>query len=95
MPLVDGIDVDEIITDSCKRDRNGAPPTNTAPVFAETSYDFADVAIAVGTVVGTVAATDADNDTLSYSLTGASFAIDANGQITVAVELTNSQVYSF
>ena len=74
------------------------PPTNTAPVFSETSYAFADVAIAVGEIVGTVAATDADNDTLSYTLTGtdaADFAIDANGQITVAVELTNSQVYSF
>ena len=89
-----GIDVDEILRIVVK-DTGGAPPTNTAPVFAETSYAFADVAIAVGTVVGTVAATDADNDTLSYSLTGASFAIDANGQITVAVELTNSQVYAF
>ena len=73
-------------------------PTNTAPAFADASYTFADVAIAVGEIVGTVAATDADSDTLSYTLTGADaadFAIDANGQITVAVELTNSQVYSF
>ena len=74
------------------------PPTNNAPAFSETSYAFTDVAIAVGEIVGTVAATDADNDTLSYTLTGtdnSNFAIDANGQITVAVELTNSQVYSF
>ena len=73
-------------------------PTNTAPAFADASYAFDDVAIAVGTVVGTVAATDADNDTLTYTLTGtdaSTFAIDANGQITVAVELTNSQVYAF
>ena len=73
-------------------------PTNTAPAFADASYTFADVAIAVGEIVGTVAATDADNDTLSYTLTGtdnSNFAIDANGQITVAVELTNGQAYSF
>ena len=71
---------------------------NNAPVFADASYTFADVAIAVGEIVGTVAATDADSDTLSYTLTGtdnSNFAIDANGQITVATELTNSQVYSF
>ena len=71
---------------------------NTAPAFADASYSFDDVAIAVGEIVGTVAATDADNDTLSYTLTGtdaSTFAIDANGQITVAVALTNSQVYSF
>ena len=72
-----------------------AVAANNAPAFADASYAFADVAIAVGTVVGTVAATDADNDTLSYTLTGASFAIDANGQITVTVALTNSQIYSF
>ena len=71
---------------------------NNAPVFADASYAFTDVAIAVATVVGTVAATDDDNDTLTYTLTGtdaSTFAIDANGQITVAVELTNSEVYSF
>ena len=74
------------------------PGANTAPAFADASYSFDDVAIAVGEIVGTVAATDADNDTLSYTLTGtdaSTFAIDANGQITVAVALTNSQVYSF
>ena len=71
---------------------------NTAPAFADASYSFDNVAIAVGEIVGTVVATDADNDTLSYTLTGtdaSTFAIDANGQITVAVALTNSQVYSF
>ena len=51
-----------------------------------------------GHCVGTVAATDADNDTLTYSLTGtdaSTFAIDANGQITVAAALTHSDTYSF
>ena len=75
-----------------------APPPNRAPAFANTSYAFTDIAIAVGSVVGTVAATDADNDTLSYSLTGtdnADFAIDADGQITVATALTHGDSYSF
>ena len=71
---------------------------NNAPSFLELSYAFTGVAIAVGTVVGTVAATDADDDTLSYSLTGtdaSDFAIDADGEITVATELTHSDTYSF
>ena len=75
-----------------------APPPNTAPAFANTSYSFTDIAIAVGSVVGTVAATDADNDTLSYSLTGtdnSDFAIDADGEITVATALTHGDSYSF
>ena len=71
---------------------------NNAPSFLELSYAFTGVAIAVGTVVGTVAATDADDDTLSYSLTGtdaSDFAIDADGEITVATELTHSDTYDF
>ena len=71
---------------------------NNAPSFLELSYAFTGVAIAVNTVVGTVAATDADDDTLSYSLTGtdaSDFAIDADGEITVATELTHSDTYSF
>ena len=75
-----------------------ATPVNNAPSFQDASYAFTDVAIAVNTVVGTVAATDADNDTLSYSLTGTdagNFSIDADGQITVATELTHSDTYSF
>ena len=71
---------------------------NNAPSFSESSYSFTDIAIAVGTVVGTVAATDADNDTLSYSLTGtdaSDFAISSSGKITVATELTHSDTYNF
>ena len=74
------------------------PPTNNAPAFGQASYSFSDVAIAVNTVVGIVAATDANNDPISYTLTGtnaSNFAIDANGQITVAVALTHGQAYSF
>ena len=71
---------------------------NNAPSFSESSYSFTDVAIAVNTVVGTVAATDADNDTLSYTLTGtdaSDFAISSSGEITVATELAHSDTYNF
>ena len=93
-----GINVDETLRIVVKETGGTPPPTNNAPAFADAFYQFADVAIAVGEIVGTVAATDADNDTLAYSLEGTDatdFAIDANGQITVAVELTNSQLYAF
>ena len=73
-------------------------PPNTAPTFAESSYAFIDVALAVGTVIGTVSAIDADNDTITYSLTGTDadkFDINSNGQITVATALTDLQAYSF
>ena len=72
-------------------------PTNTAPAFANTSYTFDDVGIAINEVIGTVAATDADNDTLSYSLTGTDadkFDIDADGEITVAEALDYGESYS-
>ena len=73
-------------------------PANNAPSFGESSYSFSDIAIAVNTVVGSVVATDEDDDNISYSLTGAdaaNFAIDSNGQITVATALTNSSTYDF
>ena len=72
-------------------------PTNTAPVFGETSYAFSDLAIASGTVIGTVDATDADNDTLTYTITGtdaSKFNIDADGEITAAEILEYAQDYS-
>ena len=72
-------------------------PANNAPAFADASYTFTDVAIAVGEIIGTVAATDADNDTLSYSLTGTDadkFDIDSSGEITVAEALDYGETYS-
>ena len=72
-------------------------PTNNAPAFANTSYAFDDVGIAVNAVIGIVAATDADNDTLSYSLTGTDadkFDIDNDGEITVAEALDYGEAYS-
>ena len=92
-----GINVDQTIRIVVKNTA-ATPPTNTAPVFADAFYTFSDVAIGVGEIVGTVAATDADNDTLSYSISGtdaSSFDIDSDGEITVAVELTHSQIYAF
>ena len=71
---------------------------NNAPSFQDSSYSFSDVAIAVATVVGTVAATDADNDPITYTLTGAdaaNFDIDSDGEITVETALTNSATYNF
>ena len=67
-------------------------PANRAPVFTSvpSSLDTAENS-AGGTVVGTVAATDADGDTLTYSLdatSGAVFDIDSSGVITVASDAT-------
>ena len=93
----DGVNVEKTLRVVVKN-TGTPPPTNTAPEFANASYTFSNVAIAVNTVVGTVAATDADSDTLSYALTGtdaSSFSIDSDGEITVATELTNSDSYSF
>ena len=77
---------------------DAAPLTNTAPSFSQSFYAFTDVAIAVNTIVGTVAATDADNDTLSYSLTGtdaAKFDIDSAGEIRAAAALNYGENYNF
>ena len=74
-----------------------APVVNTPPEFSLSSYIFSDVAIAVNTVVGTVAAIDADNDTLSYSLTGtdaSKFDIDSDGEITAAEALNYDKTYN-
>lgn len=71
---------------------------NNAPAFAEASYSFTDIAIAVSTVVAAITATDSDNDPLSYSLTGAdagNFAIDTDGEITVTTELSEGTTYNF
>ena len=93
----DGVNVDKTLRVVVKN-TGTPPPTNTAPEFANATYTFNDIAIAVNTVVGTVAATDADNDTLTYSLTGtdnANFAIDSDGEITVAEALNKGETYEF
>jgi hypothetical protein len=64
------------------------PPENSPPVVNNQSFSV-DENSPGGTAVGTVVATDADNDTLSYSITGGTgaslFNIDSNtGAITVA-----------
>ena len=68
-------------------------PPNAAPTFSDEIATFTVPSDAsVGTVVGTVTATDADNDTLTYSLSGSSsFAINTStGVLTTDAELTES-----
>ena len=63
---------------------NNAPVFTSQPATASVAENSAD-----GTAVVTVAATDADNDTIAYSLDTASdkvFDIDSSGNITVQVE---------
>ena len=82
---------------------NVNPPPNNAPVFNEGSSATRSVRedVSAGTSIGApVTATDADNDTLTYSLEGtnaASFAIDSrNGQLRTrsGVTLTANQAYT-
>ncbi len=78
-------------------------PTNTAPMFSEGAITTRIVAenTAAGVNIGSaVAATDVNNDTLTYTLTGAdagSFSIDSNsGQLTTkaALDYETKRVYS-
>ena len=62
--------------------------SNAAPAFADTAVtrSVAENAVAGTNVGAPVVATDADGDTLTYTLSGTgsgNFAVDANGQITV------------
>jgi len=66
-------------------------PANTAPVFASASYTFnAEETAATGTAIGTVAATDADEDTIKYSFLAGNeagkFVIDATTGVLTLVE---------
>ena len=66
----------------------GVTDVNEAPTAADASFTIAENA-GTNAVVGSVTASDPDaGDTISYSITGGNadgaFAIDANGQITVA-----------
>ncbi len=63
--------------------------TNRAPVFGSATYNFSVAEdAAVGTAVGSVSATDADDDGLTYSITAGNgdgkFAISSAGAITTA-----------
>ena len=66
----------------------GVTDVNEAPTVADAGFNIAENA-GTNAVVGSVAASDPDaGDTISYAITGGNtdgaFAIDANGQITVA-----------
>ena len=75
------------------------PVTNTAPRWLTTQTTYAlDKDVASGAVVVNLSATDADNDTLSYSLTGADagrFAISSSGVVTTSQALVNGTTYNF
>ena len=75
-------------------DDDDPAPTNSAPVFtSQPSTASVDENSANGTAVATVAATDADGDTITYSLDSTSddvFAISSTGAITVQVEAGSS-----
>ena len=71
---------------------------NTAPTWTTTQTAYTLPAnVAVNTVVASLVATDADSDTLTYSLTGsdaALFAISPAGVVTVASALNNDTTYN-
>ena len=72
------------------------PPPNVAPEFAEATYELEIVeGMATGRNVGTVTATDEDeDDTLSYTLSGDdadSFTITGGGQIRTNAALNASE----
>ena len=76
------------------------PAANSAPVFAEDSYSrTVSEAASIGSNVGdAITATDADDDTLSYALSGtnaAHFSVSATGQITVASALDYAATPSY
>ena len=74
---------------------------NTAPVFGSSTYDFSIAEdAAVGAAVGSVSATDPDNDTLAYAITAGNgdgkFALGgSNGAITVAAALDYETTSSY
>ena len=73
---------------------------NDPPSFDEDEYAFTVAEdAAVGAAVGTVSATDPDEDTLTYSITAgdtdSQFSIDAGGDITVAGELDRESTESY
>ena len=77
----------------------GTVAANQAPAFSNESYAFAiDKTAAIGTVVGSVSASDADMHKISYTITAGNeagmFAIDqASGSITVASALSEATAY--
>ncbi|WP_221392907.1 putative Ig domain-containing protein [Dyadobacter sp. NIV53] len=81
---------------------NEVVPANLAPVFASSSFTFSKAEDAAsGAVIGTVAATDANGQTIKYGITAgneaAKFAIDSvSGVITLAGQLnyTTASAYT-
>ena len=73
---------------------------NEAPTFDEENYAFtAAESAAVGASLGSVSATDPDEDTLTYSITAGDddgkFSIDSSGAVTVAETLDHETTTSY
>ena len=69
---------------------------NTAPVIADQSFDIAENN-ATNAIMGQIVATDAEGDTLTYSLTTQSseFSVDANGELKVLTALDYETTTSY
>ena len=79
---------------------HSAAACNSAPVFGGATYDFSVAEdAAVGDSVGSVSATDADSDTLAYSITegngDGTFAVSSSGAITVEAALNYESTSSY
>ncbi|QNF34067.1 putative Ig domain-containing protein [Adhaeribacter swui] len=78
-----------------------ATPANQAPVFSSTNYSFSkERATPVNTVIGSVKATDAVDQTIAYSIIAgneaAKFAIDAvSGELTLTASLLDVSTSSY
>ena len=71
---------------SCGKDEDPAPPKNSAPVIAAKTFTVPEN-IAPGTAIGTVTATDADKDALTFSISANDsdlFAITKAGVLSLA-----------
>ena len=71
---------------ACGKDDDPAPPKNNAPVIAAKTFTVAEN-IAPGTTIGSVTATDADKDALTFSIAtndGDLFAITKAGALSLA-----------
>ena len=73
-----------LITTSCSDDDDMVPP-NTAPTISDQTFSIAED-VSIGTSIGTVAASDADNDPLTFSI------IDGNSDDVFSIESTSGEI---
>ena len=73
------------ITTSCSDDDDDMVPTNTTPTISDQIFSIVEDAN-IGTSVGTVAASDADNDPLTFSI------IAGNSEGVFSIESTSGEI---